>query len=76
MPGVVLASAYPPGAYYSRHLDCYGDDNARALTLILYANPDGWSTSQHGGALHLEPSDGSAPVEVRACIATCAWVRA
>jgi hypothetical protein len=37
VPHTVLVSAYPPGdARYQRHLDCYGDDNARALTLILY----------------------------------------
>ena len=64
VPGVVLASVYPPGAYYSRHLDCYGDDNARALTMIMYANDCDWSVPCHGGALRLEPSDSSEPIEV------------
>ena len=64
VPGVVLASAYDGGAHYHRHLDCYGDDNARALTLILYANEPEWDTAADGGALRLEvpPSlHGAAP---------------
>ena len=58
MPGVVLASAYDEGARYHRHLDCYGDDNARALTLILYANEAEWDTTADGGArLPLTPPE-------------------
>lgn len=64
VPGVCLVSAYPPGARYTRHLDCYGEDNARALTLILYVNDAGWSTPDDGGALRLEPVDGSVSCEV------------
>ena len=45
LPPTFLASAYPPGAQYQRHLDNYGADNARALTLILYANPD-WAEAR------------------------------
>ena len=52
LPPTFLASAYPPGAHYKRHLDNYGADNARALTLILYANPD-WAEAD-GGALRAE----------------------
>jgi hypothetical protein len=55
VPGVCLVSAYPAGAHYSRHLDCYGDDNARALTLILYANDEDWRLDRDGGGLALEP---------------------
>ena len=33
VPGSVLLSAYPPGAHYTRHLDNYGTDNRRELTL-------------------------------------------
>eukprot|EP00966_Prymnesium_polylepis_P072543 1684143-Prymnesium_polylepis.1 len=40
VPGAVLLSAYPPGAHYTRHLDNYGTDNRRELTLLLYSNPD------------------------------------
>ena len=55
MPGTVLVSAYPAGeAHYSRHLDCYGDDNSRALTLILYANDPSWDLARDGGALRAE----------------------
>ena len=55
VPGVCLVSAYPSGAHYSRHLDCYGEDNARALTCILYANDDDWELERDGGSLVLEP---------------------
>lgn len=47
---------YPPGAGYARHLDCFRDDDARVLTLIVYLN-DGW-TDAHGGALRVECGDG------------------
>lgn len=30
VPAVCLVSAYPPGAHYARHLDCYGDDKCVA----------------------------------------------
>ena len=63
VPGTVLLSAYPPGAHYERHLDCYGDDNARALTIILYANAPDWDGGRDGGALRAELCDGRA-VEV------------
>ena len=52
LPPTFLASAYPPGAHYQRHLDNYGADNARALTLILYANPS-WAPVD-GGDLQVE----------------------
>jgi len=59
VPGVVLASAYPPGdAHYQRHLDCYGDDNARVLTLLLYANDANWDVAEWGGALQATVGDG------------------
>lgn len=53
IPPQVLVSTYPPGAAYKRHLDCYGgDDNARVITLILYANPN-WDP-RDGGELRAE----------------------
>ena len=55
VPGLVLVSCYPPGkAHYQRHLDCYGDDNSRALTVIMYANAEEWDVERDGGALRLE----------------------
>ena len=59
VPPSVLLSAYPRGAAYTRHLDNYGDDAARELTVILYANPV-WA-SDEGGALRLEPTPAGAP---------------
>lgn len=52
----VMAATYGPGSYYSPHLDKYaggshGFENSRALTLLLYLNPD-WSPSD-GGELRL-----------------------
>ena len=60
LPPTFLASAYPPGAYYQRHLDNYGSDNSRALTLILYANP-GWR-AEDGGAFRAEVGGGAVEV--------------
>ena len=47
VPGAILVSAYPPGAHYTRHLDNYGSDNRRALTLLLYANPNPGAPTAH-----------------------------
>ena len=64
VPGRVLLSAYPAGhAHYQRHLDCYGDDNSRSLTLILYANDPEWDVERDGGCLVLEDRYGQ-PVTV------------
>jgi len=46
---------YPPGTGYARHVDRFRDDDARALTLILYLN-EAW-TAAHGGALRIVPDD-------------------
>ena len=62
LPPTCLVSSYPPGARYARHLDCYGDDNARALTLILYANDEAWSSGRDGGSLRLESGEGAVEV--------------
>ena len=65
VPGLVLVSCYPPGkAHYQRHLDCYGDDNARALTLIMYANAEEWDLERDGGALRLESAATQQTVDV------------
>lgn len=42
---------YPPGAFYRRHLDRFRDDDRRAVSVVLYLNPD-WQ-AQQGGALRL-----------------------
>jgi SM-20-related protein len=47
-------ACYEPGAGYVRHLDRFRDDDARAISLVLYLN-DGWR-AEHGGALRLYAS--------------------
>ncbi len=42
---------YAPGAGYARHLDRFRDDDARAVSLVLYLNDD-WREAD-GGALRL-----------------------
>lgn len=42
---------YAPGAGYARHLDRFRDDDARAISLVLYLNED-WR-AEDGGALRL-----------------------
>lgn len=45
---------YAEGAYYSRHLDCFHDSDARVLSAIVYLNKD-WQHSEGGAlCLHLE----------------------
>lgn len=46
---------YPPGAGYARHVDRFRDDDARALTLILYLS-EAWA-APHGGVLRIAPDD-------------------
>lgn len=49
---------YPPGAFYRRHLDRFRDDDRRAVSAVLYLNPD-WQ-AQQGGALRLYLQDDAA----------------
>ncbi|MGC1819247.1 MAG: 2OG-Fe(II) oxygenase, partial [Casimicrobiaceae bacterium] len=49
---------YPPGARYVRHLDRFHDDDARALSCVLYLNR-AWRP-EDGGALRLHPDRGDA----------------
>ena len=42
---------YPPGAAYERHLDCFRDDDARAVSCVLYLNTR-W-LSDDGGSLRI-----------------------
>jgi SM-20-related protein len=58
---------YPPGAGYTRHLDRFRDDDARAVSLVLYLN-DGWR-AEDGGALQLFAAEHD--VEPRREIAPC-----
>jgi SM-20-related protein len=55
---------YPPGARYTRHLDCFHGDTRRILTTILYLNPE-WQT-EDGGALRLwlDTEGRTQPVEI------------
>ncbi|MDP3816139.1 2OG-Fe(II) oxygenase [Pseudomonas sp.] len=48
---------YPPGAFYQKHVDRFRDDDRRAVSAVLYLNPD-WQVEQ-GGALRLYLADGS-----------------
>lgn len=52
-------AAYPPGAFYKRHLDRFRDDDRRALTVILYLNDGEWMP-EDGGQLRFWP-DVSSP---------------
>ena len=44
-------ACYPPGAGYVRHVDCFRDDAARVISLVLYLN-DNWRDAD-GGALRI-----------------------
>lgn len=44
---------YAPGASYRQHLDRFRDDDLRAVSAVIYLNPD-WLAEQ-GGALRLSP---------------------
>jgi SM-20-related protein len=44
-------AVYPPGASYGVHVDRFRDDDARAVSVVLYLN-DAW-TAEDGGALRL-----------------------
>jgi SM-20-related protein len=48
---------YPPGAFYQKHVDRFRDDDRRAVSAVLYLNPE-WQAEQ-GGALRLYLADGS-----------------
>ena len=51
---------YAPGAAYARHRDRFRDDDARAVSIVLYLNAD-WQ-SDDGGALRL--FDGAHSVDI------------
>jgi SM-20-related protein len=48
---------YLPGAAYARHLDRFRDDDARAISLVLYLNDD-WHSAD-GGELRLFEAPGA-----------------
>ncbi|TCV91156.1 SM-20-related protein [Luteibacter rhizovicinus] len=52
---------YEPGAGYSRHLDCPGDDFSRIVSTVFYLN-ENWLDAD-GGALRLY-FDGEAPRDI------------
>ncbi len=54
-------AVYPPGSFYRRHLDRFGDCTARKVTIVLYLNAH-WRP-EHGGALRLY-TEGEAFVDV------------
>ncbi|MEG0248677.1 MAG: 2OG-Fe(II) oxygenase, partial [Pseudomonas sp.] len=47
---------YPPGAFYRKHLDRFRDDDRRAVSAVIYLNPD-WSADD-GGELRMSLRDG------------------
>ena len=54
---------YPPGAAYARHLDRFGKDNHRVLSVVLYLN-GAWESAD-GGELRLYPQAAVLPVAIR-----------
>ena len=46
-------AAYPPGAFYARHLDRFREGNQRVVSVVLYLNDD-WRVGD-GGELRLYP---------------------
>lgn len=48
-------TAYPPGAFYRRHMDQARGKSQRVVSCIAYLNPD-WQTS-HGGELRIFSGD-------------------
>ncbi len=52
-------ACYPPGGAYARHVDRFRDDDARAISLVLYLN-ESWRP-EDGGALRIyAPADSEA----------------
>jgi SM-20-related protein len=66
---------YEPGAGYTRHLDRFRDDDARAISLVLYLNED-WREAD-GGALRLFAGEraSEAAREVLPCAGTLVALR-
>jgi SM-20-related protein len=60
-------AAYPPRAYYARHVDRFRDDDARVLSFTTYLNTD-WHDAD-GGALRLHLPRGN--VDVLPRLGTC-----
>ncbi len=54
-------AAYPPGAGYAPHVDRHRDDDARAVSWVLYLNR-GW-TPALGGALRIHLDD-APPIDI------------
>ena len=48
---------YPPGGFYRRHFDRFRDDDARAVSIVLYLNRD-WRPGD-GGELTIYPQAGA-----------------
>ena len=48
---------YDPGAFYSRHLDCFRSDSKRTLSIVLFLNEADWAEAD-GGALAWEDRAG------------------
>jgi len=55
-------AAYPPGAFYARHLDRFREDNQRVVSVVLYLN-DAWPAAD-GGELKLYPEGARETVAV------------
>lgn len=57
-------AVYPQGAFYKKHLDRFRDDDARALTAVLYLNDD-WPADAGGEMRLYLDEDGERHVDVR-----------
>lgn len=57
-------AAYPPGAFYERHLDRFRDDDRRTVSAVYYLNDD-WH-AEDGGALRLYLDDATLDVSPEA----------
>lgn len=52
-------AVYPAGGFYKRHLDCFQQDDARVVSLVLYLNPnwklrDGGQLRIYGATSHVD----------------------
>lgn len=55
-------AVYPPGGFYTRHLDRFQEDNRRVISLVLYLN-ESWG-AEDGGELRLYPPGSESGVTV------------
>ena len=61
-------SRYPAGAFYKTHLDRFGDQDARVVSLVFYLN-ENWQAHE-GGELVIHHPNGGASERVLPCSGT------